>query len=253
MSPIVSPRIKYILFDCGNTLVQSEDLAFEATASVVNEFLSTSNVSFRYNPEDLKILFPDWTFRGMVYRLQRELGFTLSRSELVRLTELEEERVIAKLEEKAEPCAGAMQVLATLHEENKYKLAVTSTSSSLRRIQASLSASDLDQFFDPGEVYSGLTISSKPVSKPDSPIYHHLLEKYGVKPHECMAIQDTAAGADAAVRARIPVMGYVGACHSSEEKHETISRLAVAGCKSIMWHWDDFDKEFELLKEQIKK
>ena len=47
------PQIKQILFDCDNTLVLSEHLAFEACAGLANELLAAHGLPDRYTPSSL--------------------------------------------------------------------------------------------------------------------------------------------------------------------------------------------------------
>ncbi|EXJ90663.1 hypothetical protein A1O1_03767 [Capronia coronata CBS 617.96] len=246
--------IKWILFDCDNTLVQSENVILKAIATTLNAQLALNGIDHRYTPEELKEQHRDLTARGMAVKMMMRFRFRLRKYELRDVAADVEDQVIAKLKEGAEPCPGVLEVLAKLHEEDEYTLAAVSCSSSKACLEAALSNSGLDQFFLAKDRFSALSIATTtPVTKPDSAIYRHILDKYDAKPHECMVIQDTVVGASAAVRARIPVMGYVGGCATDEEKHAAILELAMAGCKSVMWDWSDFDKEFERLQEQIKK
>ena len=47
------PKITTILFDCDNTLVLSEDLAFEACAEVANSVLAKNGIPDRYTGPQL--------------------------------------------------------------------------------------------------------------------------------------------------------------------------------------------------------
>ena len=194
-----------------------------------------------YTGESLIVNFVGQNFRGMMTTLQKQFNFKLEQEELDTYVQTEVDRVITKLEAKAEPCDGSMEVLAKLHDEKKYKLAVVS-SSALRRVLVSIAKTGQDKYFPTGEVYSAATSLPKPTSKPDPAIYLHVLEKYGAKPEECVAVEDSISGATAAIRAKIPLIGYVGAYHTDAEKREISGRLAELGCKNVMSHWDEFEK-----------
>lgn len=194
-----------------------------------------------YTGESLIVNFVGQNFRGMMATLQKQFNFKLEQEELEIYVQTEVDRVIAKLEAKAEPCDGSMEVLAKLYDDKKYKLAVVS-SSALRRVRVSIAKTGQDKYFPTDEVYSAATSLPKPTSKPDPAIYLHVLEKHGAKPEECIAIEDSISGATAAVRAKIPLIGYVGAYQTNAKKQEIAGRLAELGCKNVMSHWNEFEK-----------
>jgi len=65
-------KIKEILFDCDNTLVLSEHLAFEACAELANEILEKHGKSARYTGPQLLKEFVGQNFRGMMVSLQKK-------------------------------------------------------------------------------------------------------------------------------------------------------------------------------------
>jgi HAD superfamily hydrolase (TIGR01509 family) len=175
----------------------------------------------------------------MLASITTKHGIPLTDTELDDYTEKELAKVIEVLERKAEPCPGAMEQLNGLQELKKYKLAVVS-SSALSRVQASIKKVGMDKYFDPSEVYSAATSLPKPISKPDPAIYLFAMEKLGVKPEECVAIEDSRSGATAAMRANIPTIGYVGPYE--DEEREDMVKVLRDECKAkvIMYHWSEF-------------
>jgi beta-phosphoglucomutase-like phosphatase (HAD superfamily) len=231
------------LFDCDNTLVLSEELAFEACAELCNEILAKHGVSDRYTGDQLIVDFVGQNFRGMMMSLQKKYNFELPQEELERYVKAEEDAVIAKLEAKASPCQGAMEELKKLHESKKYGMAVVS-SSALRRVRASILKVGQNDFFYNDFVFSAATSLEKPTTKPDPAIYLHACETIGVKPEECVAVEDSKSGATAAFRAGIPCIAYVGSYHGEKKQKEVAGVLTSAnvGCKTVMWHWKEFEK-----------
>lgn len=233
------PNITQLLFDCDNTLVLSEDLAFEACANLANEILSKHNVQDapQYTGPDLITDFVGQNFRGMMDSLQKKYSFTMTPDELDKYVELELECVTAILEEKAIPCVGANDALEALG--GKYGMAVVS-SSALSRVKAAIKKVGQDRYFDQAHVYSAASSLPKPTSKPDPAVYLFACEKLGKKPEECVAIEDSKSGATSANRAGIHVMGYVG-CYETEEKRVEVREiLRGCGAKVIMEEWSDF-------------
>ena len=235
------PKITEIFFDCDNTLVLSEELAFEACADLANEILEKQNIPDRYTGEQLIQDFVGQNFRGMMVSLQAKYNFDLPQEELEGYVTKEEDKVIAKLTEKAQPCVGATEELQKLYDSKKYDLAVVS-SSALRRVVASIKKVDQDKFFDEDKVFSAATSLEKPTSKPDPAIYLHALKKCGKEANEVVAIEDSKSGALSAIRAGIHVIGYVGSYPGDAKKLEMTKLLKDLGAKVIMKDWSEFEQ-----------
>lgn len=228
-----------ILFDCDNTLVLSEELAFEACAELANEILEKHGKEDRYTGPGLLKDFVGQNFRGMMVNLCKKYDFTMSDSELDEYVDKELGKVVEVLERKAQPCPGVMEELEGLHALQNYKLAVVS-SSALSRVKASIKKVGMEKYFRDDWVYSAATSLPKPTSKPDPAVYLYAMEQIGVKPEECVAIEDSRSGATAAKNAKIPLIGYVGP-YDEDEKEKMVKILRdECGAKAIMYHWSEF-------------
>jgi len=234
----MAPKITTLLFDCDNTLVLSESLAFEACAELANEILASRNIPDRYTGPQLLSEFVGQNFRGMMVSLKAKYKYDMGDDELEKFVSREEDQVIAKLKAALQPCEGVDSVLEQLAADKHYLLSVVS-SSALRRVQASIEKVNQDKFFDPHHVFSAATSLPKPTSKPDPAIYLHAMAVLGKQPEECVAVEDSKSGATAAFRAKIPTIGYVGS-YEPEEQEKMRKVLEGCGCKVIMEHWDEF-------------
>ncbi|KAJ3784358.1 HAD-superfamily hydrolase [Lentinula aff. detonsa] len=237
-------KTTHILFDCDNTLVLSEALAFEACAELSNEILSSQNVTDRYTGEQLLVDFVGKNFRGMLMDLQDKYKFTIPSEQLEKYVAMEEEKVIEKLREKLVPCVGANDVLEKLAESGKYQFAVVS-SSAHRRVMASLEKADQATYFPSDRVFSAATSLPKPTSKPDPAIYLFACEKLGAPPATCVAVEDSKSGATSAVRAGIPLIAYVGSYETPEKRDEMAKALKDIGAAAIMYEWVEFENCLE--------
>ncbi|EEH16678.2 hypothetical protein PABG_06765 [Paracoccidioides brasiliensis Pb03] len=234
-------KITTLLFDCDNTLVLSEELAFEACADIANEILEKQGLSARYTGSQLIVDFVGQNFRGMMGALQSKYNFKLPQDELEGYVKEEENRVIAKLEAKARACEGATEELAKLAASKKYELAVVS-SSALRRVRASIKKVDQERFFNHDHVFSAATSLPTPTTKPDPAIYLHALKVLDKAPGECIAVEDSKSGTLSAIRSEIPVIAYVG-CYEGKQKQEEMGKTLVdLGAKVVMKHWSEFEK-----------
>ncbi|KAJ7782474.1 HAD-like domain-containing protein [Mycena maculata] len=213
-------KITTLLFDCDNTLVLSEKLAFEACAKLANEILDQYHIPVHYTGHELFTKFVGQNFRGMMTALKTEHSLSeLSDAELNACVAREQEAVIDKINEALEPCVGVMDVLKDLANSKRFELAVVS-SSALKRVQASLEKVGMAGYFG-DRVYSAATSLDKPTSKPDPAIYLHACRVMGKQPSECVAIEDSKSGTTSAVRANIRTVGYVGSYESTEQKEMT--------------------------------
>jgi len=233
------PEITTILFDCDNTLVLSEELAFEACAELANEILESRKIPDRYTGPQLLNEFVGQNFRGMMVSLKAKYKYDMENDELENYVSKEEDQVIKKLKEALRPCVGVDPVLEKLQKEGKYYLSVVS-SSALRRVKASIEKVNQDRFFKPEDVFSAATSLPTPTSKPDPASYIHAMEKLGKKPEECVAVEDSKSGATAAFRANIKTIGYTGS-YEPEKEAEMREVLEKAGCVVIMKDWSEFE------------
>ena len=70
------PKVKELLFDCDNTLVLSEDIAFESCAQLANEVLAQHGVAgaSRYDGASLQREFVGMGFRASWGGCRRSTG-----------------------------------------------------------------------------------------------------------------------------------------------------------------------------------
>lgn len=241
------------MLDCDNTLVQSERLAFEACAELTNEVLEKHNIEHRYTTDQLLEDFVGHNFRGMLKGLQAKHNFKMEDAELEDYVERELGAVTKKLSEKAIECPGVTDELNRLKEQG-YPMSVVSTSAK-SRVVASLEKTKIDHFFPTEHVYSAATSLNPPTSKPDPAIYIHACKELGVKPEECVTVEDSKSGATAAMRAGIPCIAYVGiyGIEEGKEKMDEMAKLLTDQTKAatVMYDWKDFQKCLKEVESKI--
>lgn len=240
-------KITTILFDCDNTLVLSEELAFEGCADLINKICKERDIKIEkpFTGETLIKEFVGQNFRGMLTTLQKQNNFEISPEDLDKYVVQEEDVVIAKLKEALKPCEGVDAELEKLAKSGKYHLAVVS-SSALRRVKASIEKVGQDKYFG-NDIFSAATSLPKPTSKPDPAIYLHALKTLGKTAEESVAVEDSKSGTLSGTRAGIKVIGYVGP-YADDKKAEMEKVLRDAGAVVVMKDW----KEFPAALEQIE-
>lgn len=239
-------KITTLLFDCDNTLVLSEELAFEACADLINQICEGRQLEARFTGESLIKEFVGQNFRGMLTSLQKLYAIEISPEDLEKYVRMEEDAVIAKLKAALKPCVGVDEQLAKLAASGKYQLSVVS-SSALRRVRASIEKVGQDKYFPGDVVFSAATSLEKPTSKPDPAIYLHAMQKLGKKPEECVAIEDSKSGTTSAARAGIKTIGYVGP-YADDKKAEMEAVLTEAGAVVVMRDWAEFPAALEAIE-----
>ena len=220
----------------------SEQLAFEACTELTNEVLEKHGVEARYTVKQLLEDFVGHNFRGMLVGLQKKHNFTMAQDELEDFVAREVGAVTLKLSQKATVCEGVPEALEWLKQQG-YPMSVVSTSAK-PRVVASIKKVGIDHYFPDEHVFSAATSLDPPSSKPDPAIYFHACQVLGVKPEECVTVEDSKSGATAAKRANIPLIGYVGVYQIEEgdEKMEQMAKVLTEECgaKVIMRHWNEF-------------
>lgn len=196
----------------------------------------------RYTTEELLEDFVGHNFRGMLKGLQTKNNFTMSDAELEDYVQRELGAVTRKLSEKATECEGVTEALNKLKEQG-YPLSVVSTSAK-SRVVASIEKVKIDHFFPNEHVFSAATSLDPPSSKPDPAIYIHACKVLGVKPEECVTVEDSKSGATAAMRAGIPCVAYVG-IYGEEEGEKKMKEMAEllteqTKCVAVMYKWSEF-------------
>ncbi|GAB0133803.1 hypothetical protein EsDP_00002199 [Epichloe bromicola] len=243
-------EITTLLFDCDNTLVLSEELAFEACADLINKICAERGIKKTFTGESLIVEFVGQNFRGMLTTLQKEYGIDIAPEDMEVYVRMEEDAVIAKLKAALRPCPGVDEQLQKLAASNKYLLAVVS-SSALRRVKASVEKVDQNKYFKGpnGEdlIYSAATSLNPPTSKPDPAIYLHALKALGKNAGESVAIEDSKSGTLSATRAGIKTIGYVGP-YADNKKAEMEKVLTDAGAVVIMRDWNEFPAALEKIE-----
>lgn len=210
--------------------------------------MESKGIKDRYTVDSLLEEFVGQNFRGMLKGLQPKHGFTLTDDQMEDYVGREVGAVTKKLSEKATECPGVTQQMEWTKAQG-YPMSVVSTSAK-PRVVASLEKCNLDRFFPNEHVYSAATSLNPPSSKPDPKIYLYACEQLGVKPSECITVEDSKSGATAAMRAGIPFIGYVGVygLEEGKEKMEQMAKVLKEQCKAneIMYDWKEFP---ELLKK----
>lgn len=205
--------IKGVIFDMDGLLIDTEKL--------YNKFWRQASKDFGYdmtfeNALSIRSLAAEYA----IPKLERVFGSGFPYYEIKKhRIELMEEYVSKNGVEKKE---GVDELLAYL-KENNYKTAVA-TASDIGRTQRFLGMTEIFEMFD--EIVCGPEIAH---GKPQPDIYIAAAKKLGLKPEECIGLEDSSNGILAAYRAGVaPVM-----VPDLDEPDDETKKLLYAKAKSL--------------------
>ena len=227
--------IKWILFDHDGTLVDAEAYGSEVACQLLNEIMDAFEQP-NYKKSDIK----QWigkTFSQILSDITYEKNITISAPLIRFLVKEEERRMLKVLEKFAKPTIGTIETLKTLNQLGM-KMAVVSNST-LDRLNLCLSTTGLIQFIDEKNIFSTQNSfeDDQPRPKPLPDIYHLVFDQLGIHAEECLVIEDSPAGIQAAVKAGIKAIGYIGADHILPEYRSVLAeKLMNVGAITVIDH-----------------
>jgi HAD superfamily hydrolase (TIGR01509 family) len=224
-----------LLCDADGNLFNSEEPAFAASHSVVNDFLKAIGSPRRFSSEQLRRQTTGRNFRSTARRLADLDGCALSEAELEPWVARERREVTAHLEATLKPDETVRSALIRLSEH--FDLAIV-TSSALSRVESCLRVTGLSDLFRPEWRFSAEDSLPLPRSKPHPDVYLHALACLGVSSHEALAIEDSVPGVRAATAAGVITLGNTSFVARSE-RAVVARELELAGAIAVSSSWEE--------------
>jgi HAD superfamily hydrolase (TIGR01509 family) len=202
-----------VIFDCNGVLVDSEPLA---TDIVSQEFMRagfalTPDIVAHYftgrRPADMFAMVETAAGR----KLPADFAATVASTTLRRLrTELRATRHMS-------------YALSWLRGPK-----CVASSSSFDRIRVSLESTGLIRFFEP-YLFSASDVRN---GKPAPDLFLYAATKMGVRPADCIVVEDSVVGVAAGAAAGMTVIGFVGGSHAGSE---LAGQLRAAGARAVIF------------------
>ena len=194
-----------VIFDCDGVLVDSEALS----VSSLIDMLTRAGM-----PVEPVVAYENFLGRSM--KSVREIladkfGLTLTEPQLVALRV----DLMRKFREELMPVAGVAEILPTLGIS-----CCVASSSALDRIHYALEVTGLLPFLEPHLFSASFVAEGKPA--PD--LFLHAAREMGAAPRNCLVIEDSPVGIEAAHAAGMRVFGFAGGSHAGPSNLE--ARLA---------------------------
>jgi HAD superfamily hydrolase (TIGR01509 family) len=201
-----------IIFDCDGVLIDSEILAARAEAEAITA------LGLPTTAEELCRRFAGAPTREVWVTLEAELGRPLPTG----FMEHHLAEVRALFARELQPIAGVREAVAGLTVP--YCVA---SSTRLPSLVANLGTAGLIDLFAPA-VFSASQVK-RPKPAPD--VYLYAASQMGADPTDCLVVEDSVFGVEAARRAGMRVIGFLGGAHVGPGLGE---RLLAAGAERLL-------------------
>lgn len=186
---------KLVIFDCDGVLVDSETISVAVLTELVRQAGAEISDAQAYR------LFLGRSIGAVEETLRKEFALTLSQAQLDGIRA----ETFRRFRSELKPMPGIVDALSRL----KVRRCVAS-SSSLERIRLSLSLTGLLEMLNP-HIYSASMVTR---GKPAPDLFLHAAKGMGVRPEDCVVVEDSPAGIDAARRAGMRVFAFTGGSHA---------------------------------------
>jgi HAD superfamily hydrolase (TIGR01509 family) len=196
-----------MIFDCDGVLVDSEPLSCRIDAEVLTE------CGVPYTAEDVARDFTGVSIKDQITRIEMERGIRLPDD----FTERLNRTLFQRFETDLKPIDGVRDAILSL----PFPRCVAS-SSTPERIALSLRITGLADLFD--NIFSSTQVAR---GKPAPDLFLHAASRMNAHPEECLVIEDSIAGVQAARAAGMRVIGFVGGSHCGPEHGEKLRRAGA--------------------------
>jgi HAD superfamily hydrolase (TIGR01509 family) len=196
-----------LIFDCDGVLVDSETLSCRIDAETLTE------CGVPYTAEEVSREFTGVSIKDQITRIESERGIRLPDD----FTERLNRTLFQRFETDLKPIEGVRDAILSL----PFPRCVAS-SSIPERIALSLRITGLADLFD--NIFSSAQVAR---GKPAPDLFLHAASRMNALPGECLVIEDSMAGVQAARAAGMRVIGFVGGSHCGPEHGEKLRRAGA--------------------------
>jgi HAD superfamily hydrolase (TIGR01509 family) len=184
-----------LIFDCDGVLVDSETISL----SVLVERIAAAGG--KVSEDEAYRHFLGRSMASVHQMLRQDFGFAFTEPGIVELRAEMQRRFRAELK----PVPGIAEALSRLPQRR-----CVASSSQIERIRMSLGLAGLLEMLDP-HLYSASMVER---GKPAPDLFLHAAREMGADPRDCLVIEDSPAGIDAARAAGMRVFAFTGGSHA---------------------------------------
>jgi HAD superfamily hydrolase (TIGR01509 family) len=219
--------VMLLIFDCDGVLVDSEPLSCRIDAETLTE------CGVPYTAEEVARDFTGVSIKDQIARIEMERGIRLPDD----FTERLNRTLFQRFETDLKPIDGVRDAILSL----PFPRCVAS-SSIPERIALSLRVTGLADLFD--NIFSSTQVAR---GKPAPDLFLHAASRMNTLPEECLVIEDSIAGVQAARAAGMRVIGFVGGSHCGPGHAE---KLRQVGAQVVIERMSDLPGAVQTIKKE---
>jgi HAD superfamily hydrolase (TIGR01509 family) len=203
-----------VIFDCDGVLIDSEVIF----GRVLGECLIAGG--FQISIAEAMMLGIGKNRLTLTADVESRFGRSLPE----RFFETMRARVDIAFERELRAIPGIEELLAALQAPR-----CVASNSHIDRVRQALSVTRLLPLFEP-HVFSASQVAQ---GKPAPDLFLFAARRFDARPEECVVVEDSTTGVEAAIAAGMPVVGFCGGSHCADDHGD---RLAAAGCSRVFAH-----------------
>jgi len=204
---------KLVIFDCDGVLVDSEPISCGVIAEMATE------QGYSMTREDAIKEFAGSSLDYVLTYLGERFGRAIPAGAFEAIYR---KRSFAAFERELQPIPFVREALKQIHLPK-----CVGSNGPLHKVKFNLNLTGLTSFFD-GHLYSAYDIQKW---KPLPDLYLHAAKQMGFKPSECLVVEDSTHGIQAAQAAEMDVVGYANT-HNADKLHQS-GALIIESMKEL--------------------
>ncbi len=192
--------MKCLIFDCDGVLVDSEIITTQYFIKYLDE------IGYKISVEEAIKRFTGVADTRVYREISDETGIIFT-PELINQIQTQ---VHAGLHTELLPISG-MSHLIEVVKKNITKSICIASSGTFAKINRSLTVTNLIKYFNRNNIFS---VQNVKVGKPAPDLFLFAAKKMQFAPSDCIVIEDSTVGIEAALTAKMSVIGFLGGSHA---------------------------------------
>ncbi len=205
-----------VIFDCDGVLVDSEPISLATLTAAL------TGIGVPIDGDTVRIRFAGTSMTSIMERIAADYGVHAPDGFVERV----KADTLKAFEGQLQAIAGAAEFVAALRLPS-----CVASSSDPVRLRYTLGLTGLLTHFD-GRLFSSSMVAR---GKPFPDLFLHAAEVMGAAPRDCLVIEDSSPGVQAARAAGMRVLGFTGGGHWAHDRSG--SDLLTAGAERVFHHY----------------
>lgn len=187
-----------IIFDCDGVLVDSEMIT---TKHFIHHL---AQLGYHIEPEESIKRFTGKSVKTIVQEITDESGLVLPKETI----DAAQTQIHRALHEELKTIEGIADLL---HSLKRHKDICVASSGVPEKIEKSLKVTELRDYFGDEHIFSAVQVKN---GKPAPDLFLLAAQQMGYVPQDCVVVEDSPAGIEAALAANMAVIGFLAGSHA---------------------------------------